>query len=142
MDCGTGWMYLGDPERAIARMQTGLHLNPHYPVSYLGDLAEAYFVAKKYDEMLQILERIPDQSPRGPAWKAAGYAQSGKLDRARAEAARFVSNMRALWAGDPHADSEDYVDWLLSFSPFARADDRSHFLEGLQLAGLKGLTDT
>ena len=137
MDCGTGWMYLGDVDRAIASMQTGLRLNPNHPVSYLGDLAEAYFVARRYDEMLELLERIPDQSPRTAAWKAAAYALSGKQDRAAKEAAKFVQNLRALWAGDPAAGIEEYVEWLISFSPFARAEDRDHFLEGLRLAGLR-----
>ena len=138
IDCGTGWMYLGEIERAIDSMKLGMRLNPHTSASVLADLSEAYFVAGRYDEMLRILERIPDQSPRSPAWKAAGLALAGDLDRARAEASRFVANLRALWAGDPNAGPADFVDWLIAFSPFCRDEDRDHFLRGLALAGLAG----
>jgi hypothetical protein len=89
--------------------------------------------------MLQLLERIPDQSLLTPAWRAAGYALAGDLGRGRAEAARWVSLVRAEWAGDPDAGPADYVRWAMSFNPFCRPDDREHMLRGLQLAGLPGL---
>lgn len=136
MDRGTGWVYLGEIDRALECMQTGMRLNPLHPYSYLADLAEAYFVAERYDDALQLLERIPDQSLLTPAWKAAAYGLCGNRGRAEAEASRFVANLRAAWAGDPAAGPEDYVAWVLSLCPFARVEDRDRLLSGLRLAGL------
>ena len=136
MDRGTGWMFLGDIERALDCMRTGMGLNPQTPDSYLADLAEAYFVAKRYGDMLRILERIPEQSLLTPAWKAAGYALSGDAAKAAAEANRFISALRAKWAGDPGDGSPEYVEWVLSLCPFQRQEDRDHLVSALRLAGL------
>ncbi len=136
MDRGTGWLYLGEIERALACMEKGMRLNPHHPNSYIVDLAEAYFVARRYREMLQLLERIPDQSLVWAAWKAAAHALLGDHAKAQIEAERFKSNLRAAWRGDPKAGPAEYVEWLMSFSPFYRAEDREHLLLGFKLAGL------
>ena len=136
MDRGTTLMYLGEPEAAIEVMKSGIRLNPHHPDAYLADLAEAYFVARRYDDMIATAERIRDPSPRFAAWKAAAYALAGRENEARREAGRFADNLRAIWAGDPDAGPAQFVQWLLSFSPFRRTEDRDHFVQGLRLAGL------
>jgi TolB-like protein len=136
VDRGTTLMYLGEADAAIDIMTAGIRLNPLHPDAYLGDLAEAYFVAHRYGDMIEVAQKIPDPSPRFAAWKAAGYAYAGDTARAKAEAERFVHNVKAIWAGDPAAGPPQYVDWLLSFSPFRRAEDLEHFRTGLSLAGL------
>jgi adenylate cyclase len=119
-------------------MNTGIRLNPFHPDSYLADLAEAYFVARRYDDMIGIAERIADPSPRFAAWKAAAYAFAGREAEARREADKFLTNVRAIWAGDAGAGPAEFVAWLLSFSPFRRQEDVEHFVSGLRRAGLEG----
>ncbi len=138
MDRGTTLIYLGEPEAAIEVMTTGIRLNPFHPDSYLADLAEAYFVARRYDDMIGIAERIADPSPRFAAWKAAAYAFAGREAEARREADKFLANVRAIWAGDAGAGPAEFVAWLLSFSPFRRREDVEHFVSGLRQAGLEG----
>jgi TolB-like protein/tetratricopeptide (TPR) repeat protein len=137
MDCGTTLMYLGEPERAIEIMTAAIRLNPLHPNSYVTDLAEAHFVAKRYDDMLRLSEQVPDRSPQFAAWKAAANAYAGRKKEAQAFARLFVANLSAIWAGRPGAGESDYVDWMLSFCPFRRREDRDHLIEGLRLAGLQ-----
>jgi TolB-like protein/class 3 adenylate cyclase/Flp pilus assembly protein TadD len=138
IDRGTTLVCLGEPEAAIQVMTEGIRLNPLHPDSHLADLAEAYFMAGRYDEMIAIADRIfPDPSRRFAAWKAAGYALAGHREKAAEEARRFVDSVRAIWAGDPDAGVDGYVDWLLSFYPLRRKQDRDHLLAGLRLAGLE-----
>lgn len=137
VDRGTTLMYLGETDAAIESMALGIRLNPYHPDAFLGDLAEAYFVAHRYDDMLKLAEQIPDPSPRFPAWKAAGYAYAGRLDDARREANAFVQRVQAIWSGKSNAQPADYVGWLLSFSPFRKEEDREHLIEGLRRAGLE-----
>jgi TolB-like protein len=136
VDCGTTRMYLGECDRAIALIDGAIALNPHHPDSYLGDLAEVYFVAGRDRDMLALAERIAEPSPQFPAWKAAAYAWSGQAHKARASAAAFVEGVRAIWSGDPAATEEDYVDWLVAFNPFRRRRDLRRLLDGLAKAGL------
>lgn len=133
---GLALVFLGEPEAGIACIQTAIRLNPFHSDYYLEDLAEAYYVARRYREMIEIAERVPDLWVGWVAWKAAGYAQAGDLVRARALARQFVDAIRPVWAGRVEAGVADYVDWVVSFSPFRRAQDRAHFLEGLARAGL------
>jgi len=136
VDCGTTLMYLGEPEAAIAAITTGMRLNPFHPDGYLADLAEAYFVARRYDDMIEIAEKIVPPSPRFAAWKAAAYACLGRLVDARREADIFVTGVKTIWGGEPSAGPADYVAWLLEFSPFRRQQDLDHLVEGLRAAGL------
>jgi TolB-like protein len=136
VDRGTTLMYLGEVEAGIESMNLGIRLNPYHPDAFLGDLAEAYFVARRYDDMLKLAEQIRDPSPRFPAWKAAAYAYAGRQEEARHAAEDFVARVRAIWAGDASAGTPQYVAWLLSFSPFRSQADRRHLVEGLKRAGL------
>ncbi len=141
MDCGTTLMYLGDAEKAIELMTAAIDLNPLHPDSYVTDLAEAHFVARRYDEMLRLAEQVPDRSPQFAAWKAAACAHAGRIAEAHSLARLFVANTGSIWAGDPDAGEDEYVRWLLSFCPFRRSEDLQHLVEGLRLAGLPAGSD-
>jgi hypothetical protein len=117
-------------------MELGMRLNPHCPPSYHSDLAEALFVARRYEDMLKLSDQFAEQSLRAPAWKAAAWGYVGETDQARILAERFVKQVRDQWAGNGVAGAEDCVCWLLQFSPFAEDTDYEHFIEGLRQAGL------
>ena len=136
MDRGTTLMYLGEPDAAVDVMLAAIRLNPFHPKSYSVDLAEAYFAAHRYDDMIRVAEQTGDTSPKFMAWKAAAYAYAGRMDDARHWAERFIADVRALWAGEASAGPTQYVEWLLSFCPFRRPEDREHLVHGLRLAGL------
>ena len=140
MDRGTTLMYLGEPEAAIEVMLGAMALNPFHPPSYAQDLAEAFFVSHRYEEMIRAAEQISDRSPKFTAWMAAAYAYLGREKDASQQAANFVTKMREIWAGDAGATETDYILWILQFSPFQRREDVEHLLKGLRLAGLNGPT--
>jgi TolB-like protein/class 3 adenylate cyclase len=136
MDRGTTLMYLGEPDAAIDIMLGAMRLNPFHPESYIVDLAEAYFTAHRYDDMIRLAEQIQGGSPSFMAWKAAAYAYSGREQDARRCAEQFVNGVHAIWGGDPAAGPNEYVEWLMSFCPFRRQEDADHLVLGLQRAGL------
>lgn len=137
VDRGTTLMCLGEADAAIGLILTGLRLNPLHQESCLADLAEAYFVAHRYEDMIQAAEQIGDPTPRFSAWRAAGYAMAGRGAEAKHHAEVFLKQLNAIWEGAPGAGPGEYVDWLLSWSPFRRLEDRDHLLEGLRCAGLR-----
>jgi TolB-like protein len=136
LDRGTTLMYLGEPEKAIEVMEAGIRLNPFHPDSYLADLAEAFFAARRYDEMIRIADTISDPTPQFSAWKAAACAHAGHEAEARKHARTFIANVASIWAGDPAAGPGEYVAWLLGFCPFRREADLEHLVAGLRSAGL------
>jgi adenylate cyclase len=133
---GTALMYLGEPDAAIELMRTAMRLNPFHSDANRADLAEAYFVARRHEEMLAIAEQLPAASTQFIAWKAAGYAYAGDMKKARQHAESFVESVRAIWAGDRAAGAPEFIAWLLAFSPFRRASDAKYLVHGLELAGL------
>lgn len=136
MDRGTTLMYLGEPDAALEVMQAAMRLNPFHPDSYLLDLAEALFVARRYDDMLKTAEKIADPSPKFTAWKAAAYAYAGRNEEARRHAALFIGKMRDIWIGAPDVGPQLLVDWVVTACPFRRQQDSDHLLNGLRMAGL------
>jgi TolB-like protein len=137
MDRGTTLMYLGHADQAIEVMTAGMRLNPFHPESYAVDLAEAYFVAHRYGDMLAIAETLPHPSLKLMAWKAAALALSDRVGEAQQQARAFVEGMDRVWEGAPRADEPAYVEWLLSQSPFKRDEDRAHLIDGLRRAGIR-----
>ena len=137
MDRGTTLMYLGRADKALEVMSAGMRLNPFHPESYAVDLAEAYFVAHRYSDMLAVAGTLTHPSLKLTAWKAAALALSNRVAEAQQQARAFVEGVGRVWEGDPGADEPAYVDWLLSLSPFRREEDRAHLLEGLARAGIR-----
>jgi adenylate cyclase len=141
MDRGTTLMYLGEPETAIEVMEAAMRLNPFHPDTYLLDMAEAYFVARRYDEMLKIASRVSDQSPKFTAWKAAAFAYLGRTADAHVHADRFITRMHEIWTGNQPATPREFASWVLLSCPFRRKEDSDHLLQGLEMAGIGGTAD-
>ncbi len=133
---GLALVYLGDVEVGIACIQTAIRLNPFHSNDYLSYLTEAYYVARRYRDMIALAERIPELWIGSIAWKAAGYAQMGQNEKAEQQARRFIDAVQPVWGGKPGATVDDYVRWLLEFCPFRKAEDRQHLVDGLAMAGL------
>jgi adenylate cyclase len=119
----------GEPERAIAVAGRHMRLDPFYAPLTPGWLGLAHYMLKSYSQALPPLRECAARAPdlRGcHLWLAAAYAQLGKLDAARSEAAE----VRRI---DPK--------WTINGSgarlfPFKRPQDAEHFADGLRKAGL------
>lgn len=120
--------YAGRSEEAIDELEKAMVLNPRYPDLYNAHYGRALFNLRRYDEAILPLAKIRTSQPGNTnaiALAAACYAALGRLDEARAT----VEEVRR---GSP-----DYThDYARKFLPFARDEDRDHFLGHLALAGL------
>jgi TolB-like protein/Flp pilus assembly protein TadD len=135
MSRATALAFLGEAEEAIAQAKLAMRLNPFHPDWYDSDLAVAYFCAGRYGEVIEVFDRIAELFPHTPAWRAAAAAYLGRNDAAD-HAARFVGNIRSIWAGDSAAGPREYAEWLLDRLPFRRPSDAEHLCLGLRRAGL------
>jgi adenylate cyclase len=118
----------GEPERAITAANRHMRLDPFYVPLAPGWLGLAYYLLKQHSQALAPLRECATRTPNirfGHLCLAAAYAQLGKLDEARAEAAEVLRI-------DPK--------WTISkgarLLPFKRPEDGEHFFDGLRKAGL------
>jgi adenylate cyclase len=118
--------YGGQTERAIIALETALSFNPHMRPSNYMQLGLAYYLNRRHDEAIKILER-------GLSWYpddvfimiplAAAYAEKGRFDDA-ARVARKIRRHRPFFEVDNYGTA------------FIDPSDRSKILEGLRKAGL------
>lgn len=122
-----GWlMYLiGKPEEAIEPVRKALRLNPNNPSWYEWNLGAALYFTYKYEEAISTLRSAKQLIPIARLYLAASYAQLGRSDEARVEAAYALQE-------DPEATVESVGD----LEPFKNSSSRDHFREGMRKAGL------
>ena len=116
-------VYAGQPDLAIAHVETSLRLSPRermgVPLQVMGI---AYLFKRQFDEATAKLLLAIQNDPGAPSsyrFLAACYAHMGRLDEARA----IVARLRAI---TPLLVPSDL--------PFRNPEDREFFLSGLRLA--------
>jgi tetratricopeptide (TPR) repeat protein len=120
--------YLGFPEEAAACADKALRLDPNMSPGNLSALKDAYYLARRFEDALRVIERIPPASrSRGslllhPASLAMLGRPRDEVDRARA----------AMLARDPGVSIELLLDREYAF---ARRQERDLFVDGLRQAG-------
>jgi adenylate cyclase len=122
-------VYAGEPERAIASIKRHMRLDPYYVPLAPVWLAVAHYVLKAYAQAVPPLQECASRAPdlrTGHLWLAATYAQLGRLDEARSEAAE-VLRIEPTWS-NKGVGRRIYV--------FRRPEDAEHLLDGLRMAGL------
>lgn len=110
-------------EEAIALLEKAMRLNPFYPDQYLWHLGGAYFNLKRYEEAIQTIRGMQNPT-EGRRLLAASYGHLGRLEEARAEAAKVLQ---------AHPDFS--VERWAAVQPDKDAADVAHFIEGLRKAG-------
>jgi adenylate cyclase len=94
-------------------------------------LGRAHYMLKQYSKALSLLREGVSRAPNslgGHVWLSATYAQLGKLEEARAEAAE-VLRIGPQWT------IEGTLARLITFK---RTEDAEHLFDGLRKAGLPG----
>jgi adenylate cyclase len=122
-------VYAGEPERAIAAIKRHMRLDPYYVPLAPVWLAVAHYVLKAYAQAVPPLQECVSRAPdlrTGHLWLAATYAQLGRLDEARSQAAE-VLRIEPTWSNNG-VGRRIYV--------FRRPEDAEHLLDGLHKAGL------
>jgi adenylate cyclase len=114
----------GRAEEGVGLIRQAMRLNPFHPDWYWSDLAIASYAARRYEESLEADRRI---TGRNNYWSfarlAACYAQLGKLEEARAQAAEVLR-----LKPDFHFSEVKLV--------YKNPADAEHLFEGMRKAGL------
>ena len=122
-------VYAGDSARAIEAVERHMRLDPFYMPQAPLWLGFAHYMLKQYLQALPPLREYVSRAPNfrgGHACLAATYAQLGKLEEARAEAAE-VLRIEPTWTIE---------GTQARLSPFKSTQDAEHYFDGLRKAGL------
>ncbi len=95
-------------------------------MEFLGD---AYYMAKRYDEAIETIERRNNPPSYFNAELAACYAQLGRMDEAQAAVAEYERQ---------RPEDSNFGEFAAAHIKMcARQEDRDHWLEGYRKAGLE-----
>ncbi len=116
--------YVGRAAESIELAKTAIRLNPRHPDRYLWSLATGYLLTERYKDALAALQKLGNQ---GDARRllAVTYAQLGRIEEARAEAAELLK-----------VNPGFSISRWAALQPYANVEDFAPYLEGLRRAGL------
>ena len=117
--------YLGKPSEALDYFQRSSRLNPCHPGRHLGVQGIAYFVARRYDDAILALGKLPSPHYWDCAYLAAAYAMRGRIDEGRAALSEVLQAMPAF-----------AMNKLAAAEPFQSVTELTHFVDAMHKAGL------
>jgi TolB-like protein len=121
---GLAVAFVGRAEEGIGLIRQAMRLNPYHPDWYWSDLAIALYAARRYEEALETNRLMSD---RKSYWYlarlAACYAQLGRLDEARVQAAEVLRL------------KPDFRLTRITLH-YKNPQDAEHVFEGMRKAGL------
>ncbi|MGH8725136.1 MAG: adenylate/guanylate cyclase domain-containing protein [Burkholderiales bacterium] len=118
--------WLGQPEEGIEWIRKAMRLNPYHPARFWSHLGRAFFVARRYAEAVDAVQRITAPDNFHLALLAASHAQIGN-QAAAADCSREVLKRMPEFRVD-----KDYLPTL----HYKRESDLAHHREALLKAGL------
>jgi adenylate cyclase len=125
MHLGWAMTYTDQVEEASQWMEEAIVRNPYYPGYYLWDIAWGHFVAHRYEEAADTLERRDNKSSFTYLMLAVNYKKLGRDKEA-------LESMKIFRELEP-----DYsVDVAAAVEPFKDGRDLRHFLDALRDVGL------
>jgi adenylate cyclase len=127
---GVCYAFGGDYDAALPHLDEAIRLSPRDPLLVIWHLCKGWaaLATKRYGEAVECATQAAEDNSEFPdiyAVLAAANGQLGNEVAARAALDQLLLRMPALTAGDERLNR-----------PFARAQDRERFLEGLRKAGM------
>jgi len=116
--------YNGRPNEAVELIGRAMRFNPYFPDWYLWYLADAYYTQGRFEDAIATVNRMQDAT-EGRRILAASYAQLGRLDEARQQAALVLK-------AHPDFTIEEWASKI----PYQDPGELAHYQEALRLAGL------
>lgn len=112
------------PTEAVKLIERAMRLNPYFPDWYLWYLGDAYYTLGRYEDAIATLQRMQDPT-EGRRILTASYAQLGRLEEARAQAAEVLK-----------AQPDFTIREWAKKQPEQDGSGLDHYLGALRLAGL------
>jgi TolB-like protein/class 3 adenylate cyclase/tetratricopeptide (TPR) repeat protein len=124
----SGFSYLGRAEEGAVFADRALRLDPRMTPANLMGLKDAYYMARRYQDTIAVVNRMPEESRSRDSWAFLTASQSrlGKAEEANAARARLLEAFPDVSA--ERMLNEDYA--------FARKEDEDLFVDGFRVAGL------
>jgi len=128
--------FTGHPDEALVEVERAMRLNPHYPPSYLYQLALARFGLKRLDEAAASLERAIALNPDDHWSQRLLLATYGQLGR-RDQGGKLLETMKTREArGRIAAWDPITIKAIAYWYPYTRREDAERFSEGLRRSGV------
>jgi tetratricopeptide (TPR) repeat protein len=123
---GTAQSFSGDITAAVDSLQLALKLDPMLEPNYVFDLSVAYYLARRHEDVLRVIERGLARYPDFAIFNAIAAASAAQLGR-KDQAAGYAETLRRRL---PFLDVETLG------SRFKNPAHPAYLREGLKLAGL------
>jgi TolB-like protein/Tfp pilus assembly protein PilF len=105
-----------------------LRLDPRMTTTNLVGVHDAYYMAKRYEDTIDVVMRMPEEQRQRSSWVflTASYARLGRTEEAAEARAKLLKAFPNVSA--ERVINEDYV--------YARKKDEDFFVDGFRVAGL------
>ena len=121
--------FMGNPDEAIELIKRAMQLNPHYPAHYLSHLGLGYFLSRRYEDAVVVLQKALVRKPDfvGPhLLLAVIFSETNRMDEARREVAELC-----------RISPESSLEAVKRAIPLRDETKLEIILEALRRAGLK-----
>jgi TolB-like protein/class 3 adenylate cyclase/tetratricopeptide (TPR) repeat protein len=124
----SGLASIGKAAEGAGLADRALRLDPRMTPANLTGVHDAYFMAQRYEDTIDVVMRMPEEQRGRSSWVflAVSYARLGRMEEAaeaKAKLLRVFPNVSA-----ERVLNEDYV--------YARQEDEDLFVDGFRVAGL------
>jgi TolB-like protein len=119
--------YLGKLEQGVELAERALRLDPHLPPGNKNGLLDAFFYARRFDKVIEIVRSMPTETRSKLAWLnlAMSYAYLDRTKDANAAKAAFIERF-----GTRSAE-----EWLNEGQVYVRQQEQDLFVNGLRKLG-------
>jgi TolB-like protein/Tfp pilus assembly protein PilF len=124
----SGLASIGKAEEGAGLADRALRLDPRMTPANLTGVHDAYYMAQRYEDTIDIVMRMPEEQRARSSWVflAASYARLGRTEEAAEAKAKLLKAFPNVSA--ERVLNEDYV--------FARKQDEDLFVDGFRVAAL------
>jgi len=116
-------VFAGRPEEAEQWVRKSMRLNPYHPVRYRTHLVRALFHQGRFEESLDVLDRIDKQRRDDLTYRIAALERLGESEAAKKTALKLAAEF-------PEFNPVRFVEEL----PFQNEEDREALLEPVESA--------
>ena len=123
-----GLAAIGKAEEGAGLADRALRLDPRMTPANLTGVHDAYYMAQRYEDTIDVVMRMPEEHRARSSWVflAASYARLGRTEDAAEAKLKLLEAFPNVSA--ERVINEDYV--------FARKEDEDLFVDGFRVAGL------